>query len=454
MKRRKNKKTALILVLILLISVGYAALASNLKINGSSKVNAAKWDVYWNNVQINENSVPADDNHKARITDSAKTQVEFSVVLSEPGDFYEFTVDAVNNGTIDAMIASHGIVNGVYSDSSYTTSATLPKAVSYTVTYADGSEIQEKHLLAKKNGNTPTTETYKVRIEYRNDDEIDPDDLDNDNDHTYYFKFSVNYVQADNSAVDKNTSASAIHYVSRQNEGQITPGDIIRIGETEDFYVISSDSQKTVLLAKYNLLVGYSNNESTNYEDTYMSPSTPGYGLQSVDAVGYDGSSYYSTLAFSSTNYWDDGNGTLLSPYNENGASYSGNPYPNVYNNSYVTEPNFENYGFYTSGYSIAYYVEQYKAKLIEMGAPSTITGRLLTFEEATSPSIGCDADQNTCPQDSFITDTSFWLGSANSDGDVWDVGSDGSYFSGNSYEVGDNYGVRPVIEISTSEIK
>ena len=240
---------------------------------------------------LKDGSVPADNNNKARITDSAKTQVEFNVVLSEPGDFYEFTVDAVNNGTIDAMIESNGIVNGVYSDSSYTTPATLPEAVSYTVTYADGTEIQDKHLLAKKNGSTPTKETYKVRIEYRNDDEIDPDDLDNDNDHTYYFKFSVNYVQADSTAIDKNASASSIHYVNRQVEGEITSGDVIKIGDTEEFYVVSSNQEKTVLLAKYNLLVGYINNESTNYEYTYISPSTPGYGLQSVDAISRNGES-------------------------------------------------------------------------------------------------------------------------------------------------------------------
>ena len=285
MKRKNNKKLALLLILVLVISVGYAALASNLKINGSSNVKASSWNVYWDNVQIKDGSVPADNNNKARITDSAKTQVEFNVVLSEPGDFYEFTVDAVNNGTIDAMIAENGIVNGVYSDSSYTQTATLPKAVSYTVTYADGKPIQEKHLLAKKSGNTPTTETYKVRIEYRNDDEIDADDLD-ENDQTYYFKFSVNYVQADSTA-EPSHQASAIS-ITRQNEGQITPGDLVEIGDTEDFYVISSNQEKTVLLAKYNLLVG---NESHDQGSTVtpMNPSTTqGYGLQSIDAISYN----------------------------------------------------------------------------------------------------------------------------------------------------------------------
>jgi hypothetical protein len=202
-KKNKNKNLTLILILILLISVGYAALASNLKINGSSQLTAANWDVYWDNVQITEGSVPADNDHKARITDSSKTQVEFSIELNEPGDYYEFTVDAVNNGTIDAMIAANGIVDGVYSDSNYTTPAELPKSVSYTVTYANGKPIQEKHLLEKKNGSTPTIETYKVRIEYRNDEEINPSDLNRENIRTFYFKFGINYVQADSTAIQR-----------------------------------------------------------------------------------------------------------------------------------------------------------------------------------------------------------------------------------------------------------
>ena len=457
MKKKKNKRILLVLVLLLGISIGYAALASNLKINGTSGVKANTWSVYWNNVQITNGSVPADNNNKARITDSAKTQVEFNVVLSEPGDFYEYTVDAVNNGTIDAMIASQGIVNGVYSDSNYTQTATLPEAVSYTVTYADGSPIQEKHLLSKKNGSTPTKETYKVRIEYRNDESINPSDLD-DTDKTFYFKFSVNYVQADNSAV---AVRSAIRRVKTQNEGQITPGDIIGIGETEDFYVISSNSEETVLLAKYNLLVGNESHDGGSSVTPMNSSTTAGYGLQSEDAIGYnwDTQEWKGMVAFSSTNYWNDGNGTLLSPYNSNGASYDGNPYPYVYDNTYTTAPDFSSECdestncYYTPGYSIAYYVEQYKTKLIEMGAPSTITSRLLTFEEATSPSIGCDANKHSCPQDSFISNTTFWLGSALGGDGVWDVYSGGD-FGYSYYDGSEVVGVRPVIEISTSEIK
>ncbi len=444
MKRKNNKKLALLLILVLVISVGYAALASNLKINGSSNVKASSWNVYWDNVQIKEGSVPADDNNKARITDTAKTQVEFNVVLSEPGDFYEFTVDAVNNGTIDAMIAANGIVDGVYSDSSYTQTATLPEAVSYTVTYADGNPIQEKHLLAKKNGSTPTKETYKVRIEYRNDEEIDSDDLD-DTDQTFYFKFSVNYVQADDTAVDSHPSA--IHYITRQNEGQITLGDIIGIGETEDFYVISSNAEKTVLLSKYNLLVGNSYNEDTGWQSIHISKNTPGYGLQSVDAVGYHSGPNYATVKFSDTNYWMDGD-NLKSKYSENGTieyDSSNNEFINISDNTqaypYVYDENSTIYG-YISG------EDGYVKKLKEMGAPSNITGRLLTYQEA-------DAAQTIQDNGTSIMSNgqSYWLGSAGGSSSVWYVSSVGDI----NYDYYNNdyiYGVRPVIEIPTSEIE
>ena len=450
MKKKNNKKWTLVLVLLLVVSIGYAALASNLKINGTTGVKSATWDVYWNNVQINPESVSTTTGNQARITDQAKTQVEYSVTLNEPGDFYEFTVDAVNNGTIDAMIASHGIVDGVYSDANYQNEVTLPDAVSYSVTYADGTQIADKHLLAKKSGNTPTTETYKVRIEYRNDDSIDPEDLDNDNDHTYYFKFSVNYVQADTTATPSHVSA--IHYVNRQEEGQITPGDIIGIGETEDFYVISSDSQKTVLVAEYNLLVGdyyyYDEDNDLIYSGTINS-STPGYGLQSVNTSGSysNNGNYNGGVPFSSTNYWMNGN-NLLSPYNENDTIYtdSSSQDERYWNFKYRNDDSYAYPYVYDSNSNVYQYISGengYVNRLKAMGAPSTITGRLLTYEEAESLSQEYKVQEK---QD-------YWTGSALSAirlGLMYEAAG-GSYFGG--YD--DNtVGIRPVIEIPTSELQ
>ena len=444
-KNKKNKTLLTVLILLLAITIGYAAIATTLKINGSADVKSARWNVYWdeNSIQVTSGSVETSQGNGARVTDAGKTQIEYSVELSEPGDFYEFTVDAVNEGSLNAKIAPNGVKNNVY-ESDGTTPKNLPNYIGYTVKYAENDvDVTAGDVLEAKKGNTPTRKKYKVRVWYKTD--IDPSTLNESTTETLKLVFEVDYVQG-----EKSGQQSAVRII-KGTKGNLQPGDIIGIGETEDFYVVSSNQEKTVLISKYNLLVGFSKNESTNYEDTYMSPSTPGYGLQSVDAIGYDGRYYYATVGFSSTNYWDDGNHTLLSPYNANGASYDGNPKPFVYNSSLTTAPDFANDGFNTSGYSIAYYVEQYKTKLIEMGAPSTITGRLLTFEEATS--LGCDANENTCPEGSFITKTPFWLGSANDTRDVWSVYSNSSNFYNSHYDYYDEYGVRPVIEIKTSDI-
>ena len=285
----------------------------------------------------------------------------------------------------------------------------------------------------------------------------------------YKLTFTIQTIQYDvyesewNTDVEITEKTSAIRYLTRQVEGQITPGDVIGIGETEDFYVISSNSEKTVLLAKYNLLVG----DESNYYDESVEPiptTTPGYGLQSVDAVGYLNGLYYARVLFSSTNYWDDGTHQLLNKYNVNGASFDGNPYPYVYDSIYNTEPVFmycddnqddyyECYGthnYYTPGYGIAYYVELYKSRLIEMEAPNTITARLLSYEEADNAKELEDNGNSI-----IFGGQSYWLGSSSSEYSIWSwyTSSGIGNLTQGSYEE-DAYGVRPVIEIPTSELQ
>jgi len=71
-----------------------------------------------------------------------RTSLSFGVTLDKPGDFYEFQVDAVNDGTLDAMLSI--ISTTVTSGGS---PATLPSYIKYTVKYADDEEPVEKHLL-------------------------------------------------------------------------------------------------------------------------------------------------------------------------------------------------------------------------------------------------------------------------------------------------------------------
>ena len=265
------------------------------------------------------------------------------------------------------------------------------------------------------------------------------------------------------------TIQNPIIFVNRQNSGSITAGDEVAI-DTEHFYVVSSDSTNTVLLTKYNLLIGhiYDTNDGGN---TYvlvktLSSSDPGYGLQNESAKGYYGGTAYDRtgiVPFSGKGYWDNancvwsGSGTsntcpgtagLKSEYANasNAAGVTGNystTYPYVYNSgmsSVAPQHGISNDPFrmaQDNGYTIAYYVEEYVNTLKNLGAPSNITGRLLTYDEASNLS-------------STVKGTgSYWLGSAFSSINIRSVR--GGSLSYNAACSEGFYGARPVIVVPTN---
>ena len=70
---KKKKYVFLVLGLLLLIGIGYAALSANLKINGSSGIKNNKWLIYFDNVQNESGRVIS----KATINED-KTEVAFT----------------------------------------------------------------------------------------------------------------------------------------------------------------------------------------------------------------------------------------------------------------------------------------------------------------------------------------------------------------------------------------
>ena len=187
----KNNKLIILIVLLLFISLGYAILTQTLTITGTTKINANTGSIHFNNVQINSNSVSlSTGDSAAAINQSDNTLVEYTVTLNQPGDYYEFTVDAVNDGSIDGMI------NTVVSKLNGTTISSinpLPAYLDYSVTYSDGVAIAQNHLLAAN-----TTETYKVRVEFKRN--IENSELPSTA-QTLSFNFGVQYVQADSNVI-------------------------------------------------------------------------------------------------------------------------------------------------------------------------------------------------------------------------------------------------------------
>ena len=181
--RNKRSLYSLLVVLFLCLGLGYAALTTNLSINGTAHVDNATWNVYWDNVQVTSGSVTA-----PTPTISNQTTLSYEITLSQPGDFFEFTVDAVNDGSMDAMIES---INSTINGAAITS---LPNYLNYEVTYSDGTALQTKQELLHN-----TTETYKVRIEYNTD--VNANDLPS-TDQTLNLQFSVTYVQRTENAIE------------------------------------------------------------------------------------------------------------------------------------------------------------------------------------------------------------------------------------------------------------
>ena len=184
-KNKRKLNYMILIIMILVVSIGYAILSTNLNIVGSSQISAPTWDIHWENVSVKSGSVSA----QTPTIDTNKTTVNYSVTLTIPSEYYEFTVDAVNAGTIDGMIS---VISNKLNNVEITT---LPSYLEYKVSYDDGVDIAPNHLLA-----SGTSEKYKVHVGYKKD--ISVSDIPA-TPQTLNLSFSVTYVQADDNASEK-----------------------------------------------------------------------------------------------------------------------------------------------------------------------------------------------------------------------------------------------------------
>ena len=182
---RKSRLRLALLSLLLFLGIGYAIFRTALEIDGTVNIARTSWDVHFENLSVTTGSVTASP---APVTDNATTtEMTYTIGFTKPGDFYEFTVDIVNDGTMDAMV---DVVSNTSYASNGTTVISLPTYLTSTVTYNDGVAIKQNQLLAHN-----TSEKIKVRVEFKKD--ITTSDLPSSGDTTIVFKFVANYKQAD-----------------------------------------------------------------------------------------------------------------------------------------------------------------------------------------------------------------------------------------------------------------
>lgn len=182
MKKKNSKKNssyivAIVLLLLVGISIGYAAISTTLNINGTSNIGKATWDVHFENLKVTTGSVTATE---AAAIDAGKTNITYEIDMSTPGEFYEFTVDVTNGGSIPAKVSATPTLGGV--------STAQDVYINYTVAYSDGTAVKANDTLA-----VGATKTLKVRVEF--DSTISNSQLPTSAE-SLSLTFAVNYAQA------------------------------------------------------------------------------------------------------------------------------------------------------------------------------------------------------------------------------------------------------------------
>ena len=412
---RNNTKNITFGMLALVVSVvaiglAYAGFTGTLNINGTGNVVSSKWDIYFNNLSNAVTTGTA--NVVTPATISPKTKIgDYYVELASPGDSVTYTFDVVNDGNFDAVLTTL-----TKSTPTCTPTATLCNYLSYTLKYTSNNrDVAENDKLL-------VGETKNMTLKLELDSNMPASALSNTE--LSVSDLGITLLYSQDSAFGGNP------VVSSKCE---TIGDEVTFG-SEHFYVVSCEEEgDTVLLAKYNLLVGDVYDvtwDGGDYPSTYTlnktmtSANTNGYGLQSSTAKGLmfqsNQSQIIGTVPFAGLGYWDDSewacNGTscgattqssgLKSAYANSSnpagtTSYQSTyPYPYVYKSTlstiapslvYGESGTYDGYGSaQNNGYTIAYYVEQYVNELkTNQNAPASIEGRLLTNEEAESSQVG-----------------------------------------------------------------
>ena len=113
-KERKIKILSLVALIeaVLGLTVAFAALSQTLTINGTASVDAAEWDVHFENLTEVYVRGSAEVLSEPVIGNDGKSIKNLQVSLKKPGDVVKYKFDIVNKGTIDA-IKDKELINGI-----------------------------------------------------------------------------------------------------------------------------------------------------------------------------------------------------------------------------------------------------------------------------------------------------------------------------------------------------
>lgn len=168
---KKIYGTILSIMIIFIVSFSFS------NVHAAPLESNPNWNIHFENVNIVEGSVTATT---APTINEALTEITYEIELDTPGQFYEFTADVKNSGSINAVL-----------DEVLSTTLTTEQQryLLYSVTYANGGTIAKNDKL-----DAGEKATVRVRVEFKRD--ITADDLPS-TDSSLDLTLNLRYVQAD-----------------------------------------------------------------------------------------------------------------------------------------------------------------------------------------------------------------------------------------------------------------
>ncbi|MBR7041904.1 MAG: hypothetical protein IKI04_00215, partial [Bacilli bacterium] len=201
---------SIFLILILVIGVGYAYLTSNLSISGNTSVSTNSWNIHFENIQVKDGSVTATT---SPTLSNNNTSITYTIDLNRPKEYYEFTVDVKNDGTLPGKV-SISELSGI--------SAEAQAIIDYNVTYKSGRTVAIGDIL-----NAGDKKTIRVRVFYK--DEINPEDFPANN-LSLTLTYTLQYIQSEEDGlpnlIDTIIELSETNSCLQKYEGEVT--DVVR----------------------------------------------------------------------------------------------------------------------------------------------------------------------------------------------------------------------------------
>ena len=155
MKKQKNAQIiilSLLLAVVIFTTVGFAAYTQNLNIGGTVAVEKSKWSIHFDQDSYQLGT----DSQAVKVNMTSDTSINFTSTLSKPGDYCTFSIQAVNDGTFDAVL------NQLEMSS---LSAEQSKYLTYTVSYG-GTNFTSTNNSLSTALNKGASSNVVVRVEY------------------------------------------------------------------------------------------------------------------------------------------------------------------------------------------------------------------------------------------------------------------------------------------------